>query len=140
MLVCIAYNFVWAVCKIVFGVIYGSYFFCISGASTLTIGFSKKIYLTNFKSDDLKLKTTKSINISILLILSGLLFCFYMSRLFFISENIQYGLILSIAIATFSFVKFSIAICNFFKAKKTNDILFQSFKGCSLASSCFAID
>ena len=32
-----------------------------------------------------------------------------------------------------------LSIYNFIKAKRTKDILLQSFKGCSLVTSCFAI-
>lgn len=133
------YNFVWAVCKIVFGALSGLYFFCVSGGSTILLGFTKKVYLKNYKTDDLAKKRNKSINIAILLLVSSILFVVYMARLFFVEDAKEYGLILSIAIAAFSFSEFGISIYHFFKAHKTDDILLQSFKGCSLASSCFAI-
>jgi len=132
------YSFLWSVAKIVFGVITGAYFFCISGASTQLIGFVKKIYFSNSKSED-ENKAIKSITISILIIISSALFVFYMARLFFISEVKNYGLIMSITIATFSFAELTISIINFVKAKKSNDMLLQAYKGCSLESSCFAI-
>lgn len=133
------YNFVWAVCKIVFGAISGLYFFCVSGGSTILLGFTKKVYLKNYKTDDQVKKRNKSINIAILLLVSSVLFIVYMARLFFIEDGKEYGLILSIAIAAFSFAEFGMSIYNFLKAHKTDDVLLQSFKGCSLASSCFAI-
>lgn len=133
------YNFVWAVCKIVFGAITGLYFFCVSGGSTILLGFTKKVYLKNYKTDDQTKKRNKSINIAILLLVSGALFVIYMARLFFIEESKEYGLILSIAIAAFSFAEFGLSIYNFAKARKTDDVLLQSFKGCSLVSSCYAI-
>lgn len=133
------YNFVWATCKILFGVFTLSYFFCISGAYTLLFGFIKKIYLKNYKTDDADEIKGKSITISILLIISGVLFTFYIARLFFVDSTKEYGLVLSIVIATFSFAELGISIYNFTKAKKTQDLLLQTFKGCSLVSSCFAI-
>lgn len=132
------YSFVWSVCKIVFGVISSAYYFCISGVSTLLIGFVKKIYLSNQKSEQ-EQKIIKSTTISILIIISSALFVFYMARLFFITETKEYGLIMSITIAFFSFTELTISIINFVKAKKSNDLLLQSYKGCSLVSSCFAI-
>lgn len=139
LLLSLIYNFVWAICKIVFGAYCAQYFFCVSGASTLLIGFVKRVYLKHHKSDDLEEKRGKSVIISILLIASAALFTFYMARLFFISDAKEYGLILSISIAAFSFAELVLSICNFLKASKTNDILFISLKGCGLASSCFAI-
>lgn len=139
LLLSLVYSFVWAVCKIVFGIFTFSWFFCISGASTLLFGFIKKIYFNNHKIDSFENKKSKSITIGILLIISGALFTFYMARLFFVPYTKEYGKILSITIATFSFAELGIAIYNFARAKKTNDILLQSFKSCSLASSCYAI-
>lgn len=133
------YSFVWAVCKIVFGAISGLYFFCVSGGNTILLGFTKKVYLKNYKTDDQVKKRNKSINIAILLLISGALFIIYMTRLFFIQESKEYGLILSIAIAAFSFAEFGLSIYNFVRARKTDDVLLQSFKGCSLVSSCYAI-
>lgn len=139
LLISVIYNFVWAVCKIIFGVFSGLYFFCVSGASTLLFGFTKQLYLKNHKLDDHAEKLGKSITIAILLIISSALFTFYMARLFFIDDTKQYGLILSIAIAAFSFAELGLSIYHFTKAKRTDDILLQTFRGCNLASSCFAI-
>lgn len=139
LLLSLIYNFVWAVCKIVFGAISGLYFFCVSGGSTILLGFTKKVYLKNYKTDDMTKKRNKSINIAILLLISSVLFIIYMARLFFIQDSKEYGLILSIAIATFSFAECGMSIYFFLKAHKTDDVLLQSFKGCSLASSCYAI-
>lgn len=133
------YNFVWAICKIIFGALTGSYFFCVSGASNLLFAFIKHIYLKHFESEDVAEKRGKSIIISILLIASSVLFTFYMSRLFFIDDIRQYDMIMSITMATSSFVELGFAIFKFIKSKQTNDILLQSFRGCNLASSCFAI-
>lgn len=139
LLISLIYSFAWAVCKIVFGVFTASYFFCVGGASTLLFGFIKQVYLKHRENEDEQERYGKSITIAIMLIISSALFTFYMARLFFINEIKQYGLILSITIATFSFAELGISIYNFSKAKKTNDILLQAFKGCSLASSCYAL-
>lgn len=139
LLVSAAYNFVWAICKILFGVFSFSYFFCVSGATTLLFGFIKRIYLKNNTNSDTSEKIGKSITIGILLIVSSVLFTFYMARLFFISEVKNYGLILSISIATFSFAELGISIYNFIQAKKTQDILLQTFRCYSISSSSFAI-
>lgn len=139
LLVSTAYNFIWAICKILLGTFTFSYFFCVSGASTLLFGFIKKIYLKNYDNNDFQEKIGKSVTIGILLIISSALFTFYMARLFFISETKNYGLILSISIATFSFTEFGLSIYNFIQAKKSNDILLQTFRCYSISSSSFAI-
>lgn len=139
LLLSLIYNFVWAACKIIFGFINFSYFFCVSGISTLLFGFMKKIYLKNFNIDNFYERKKKSISISILLIVSSSLFTFYMARLFFIPTISNYGLITSITIAAFSFTELGLSLHNFLKSKKSNDPLLQSIKSCSLASSCFAI-
>ena len=137
--VSIIYSYVWSIFKIVFGVLTKGYFFSVSGASSLLLGFIKHVYLKNYKSDDNNEKIGKSLTIGILLIISSVLFTFYMARLFFIDEQSSYGLIMSITIAAFSFFELGLSITEFVKSKKTNDILLQSFRGCSLASSLFAI-
>lgn len=139
LLISALYNFVWSICKIVYGAFTQAYFFCVSGVSTLLFGFIKRIYLKNYQSINFAEKQQKSITIATLLIVSSTLFALYMSRMFFSSASSEYGKILSITIATFSFVELGFAIYNFVKAKKTQDILLQSLKGCTLASSCFAI-
>lgn len=133
------YSFAWAVCKIVFGAITLSYFFCVSGVSTLLIGVVKRIYLKNYKNQSINEKKQKSALIAILIIISSVLFVLCMAKYFFETDVGQYGLILSITIATFSFVELGVAVYSFYKAKKADDILLQSFKGCSLVSGCFAI-
>lgn len=135
----IIYGFVWSICKVVFGVFTQSYFFCVSGASSLLFVFIKHIYLKNFKNEDMQEKQGKSITIAILLMVSGVLFTIYMARLFYIDDVQKYGTIWSITIATASFVELGLSIYNLKKASKTNDILLQSFRACNLASSCFAI-
>lgn len=139
LLVSLVYNFPWSVCKILFGAFTQSYFFCISGASTLLFGFVKKIYLKNYNSNDVSEKVGKSITISILLIISSALFTFYMARLFFVNDVKDYDKILSITIATFSFFELGYATYHFVKAQKTSDVLLKTFKGCSLVSSLYAI-
>lgn len=130
------YSYVWAVCKIVFGILTASFSFCISGANTLSFGVIKQIFL---KQKDKLNNKNQALAISILLIISGVLFTAYMSRLFFVESSPKYGLILSIAIAGFAFTELGESIYNFIKAKKSQDILLQNFRAYNLVSSSFAI-
>lgn len=133
------YSLVWSTAKIVFGVWFKLYFFCVSGASGLLLGFIKYIYLKNSKLADTEEKKGESITIGVLLIVSSLLFVIFMARLFFTSDNSSYGLIWSITIALFSFLEMGLSIYNYYIARKTDDILLMSFRCCNLASGCFAI-
>lgn len=135
----VIYSFVWSIGKILFGAFSKGYFFCVSGASSLLFAFVKHIYLKTFKSENQDEKLGESVTISILIILSGVLFTFYMARLFFVDDVKQYGKIWSITIASASFFELGLSIANLRKAKKQNDTLLQAFRCCSLASSCYAI-
>lgn len=70
------YNFFWAIGKILFGVFMRSYLYCISGAYTLLLGFSKKVFVSNHKTTKEINLETKSLIIGILLIISGIAFGF----------------------------------------------------------------
>ncbi len=126
----------WAVCKIVFGIITASFSFCISGANTLSFGAIKQIFL---KRKDKPNNHKHALIISILLIISGVLFTAYMARFFFVNKSPRYGLVLSIGIASFAFTEFGLSIYKFIKAKKSQDILLQNFRAYNLVSSSFAI-
>lgn len=130
------YSYLWAVCKILFGIFTLSFSFCISGANTLSFGLIKQIYL---KKKEQQQNCNQAISISILLIISGILFTLYMARLFFIEHSPRYGLIVSIAIAGFAFTELGLSIYKFIKAKKSKDILLQSFRAYNLVSSSFSI-
>lgn len=131
------YNFVWAVCKIVFGIWMSAYLFCISGAYNILIGFAKKTFLSNRnKSTD---TNTKCLIIGILILIAGLVYALYTASFLVWPKDGNYGLILSIAIATCSFVELGISIYNVLKARRKNDHMLFSLRSCSLATACFAI-
>ncbi len=133
------YNFFWAIGKILFGVFMQTYIYCISGAYTLLLGFSKKIFVSNHNVDKEIDIETKSLIIGILLTISGIAFGIYMGGLYIWQHDYDYGLIWSIAIAACSFVELGIAIYNLLKVRKKDDILLFSLRCCNIASSLFAI-
>lgn len=134
--VSIIYSYVWAMYKIFFGIFTRSFSFCISGANTLSFGVIKQIYLS--KKNQSK-HYSQALAISILLIVSGILFTAYMSRLFFIDTSPRYGLIISIAIAGFAFAEFGLSIYKCIRANNSQNILLQSYRAYNLVSSSFAI-
>lgn len=133
------YNFIWSIVKIVIGIFTGALFFCINGIYTLLIGFTKRIFLNHYKSDNEKQKASKSLLIGILIIIIGTLFTIYMARLFFINHTYNTNLIVAIVIATFAFVDLGISIYNITTERKQNDILLSTFRKCNLISSFYAI-
>ena len=139
LIVSLIYNFIWSICKIVLGFVTNAYFFIISGVSTFVFGVIKTIYYKNYKQEDYKTLQSKSIVICILLIFSATLFSIYSARLFVINDVKEYGIIMSIAIASFSFAELGYSIYNFIRAKKKGNILFQCLKGTTIVSSLYAI-
>lgn len=137
-LITMIYNFVWAVAKIVSGIVVRGFFLCLSGASTLLLGFSKKTFYTNHNKDDIN-PYTKSKIIAILIMILSAVYCIYTARLFFVENTTNYGMILSIAIATFAFVELAISIYNLKSTSGKGDILLTSLRCCNLVSSFFAL-
>ncbi len=133
------YNFFWAIGKILFGVFMRSYLYCISGAYTLLLGFSKKVFVSNHKTTKEINLETKSLIIGILLIISGIAFGIYMGGLYIWQIDFQYNMIWSITIALCSFVELGISIHNLIKVRKKDDILLLSLRCCNIGSSLFAM-
>ena len=131
------YNFVWAICKIIFGICMSAYLFCISGIYNILIGFAKKTFLSNRnRSTETK---TKCIVIGILILIAGIVYSLYTASFLIFPKDGNYGLILSIAIASCSFLELGISIYNIIKARRNNDDMLYSLRCCSLVTACFAI-
>lgn len=133
------FNFIWSVIQIVLGVYFFSLYFIITGAYTLLLGFSKRIFMVHHSKDNKEVKTQKGLIIISFILIVSILYTVNMSSLFLTHEPFKYHLILSIAIAAFSFTELTLGIINFVKAKKSNNPLLISYRTGSLVSSMFAI-
>lgn len=134
------YNFFWAIGKILFGIFKMTYLYVLSGAYTLLLGFSKKIFITNHsKTTESINKETKSLVIGVLILIAGIAFAIYTGFFFIFPKEFQYGMIWSIAVAACSFVELGIAIFNLFRARRKKDILLESLRCCNFVSAMFAI-
>ena len=133
------FNFVWSVIQIVLGTYFFSLYFIITGAYTLLLGFSKRIFMIHHTKDNNEIKINKGLLIISFILTVSILYTVNMSSLFLTHEPFKYNLILSIAIATFSFTELTLGIINFVKAKKSHDPLLVSYRTGSLVSSMFAI-
>ena len=133
----VIYSVIWSIIKVIVGLTYQEYYFCVSGASTMAIAVAKIIYLYNCKREEGQVY--KCVVMCIFFILSSILFAFYMARLFFIDSGMEYGLILSITIATFSFSEIVVSIIEFVKANKAENNMLVCFKAGSMITAGFAI-
>jgi len=110
-------NFLWSTIQFTLGCIYESLFLIASGIFLLLIALSKFLCVKSLQKNDkvFEIHTIKTVNF--LLIASGLFYAIYMLRLLFGNLPTSFGLIMSIAIATFSFVNMTIAIINLVKTR-----------------------
>lgn len=133
------YNIVWSVGKILFGIFTRAFFFSISGIYTLFIGMIKSLFYRHYQKTDIKKEFKVSIAMGVLIIISALAFVLYMARLFFIDDDMDYGTIMSITIAAFSFSELGLSIYNFVKSVKTEDMMLTGLRSCNVASGFYAI-
>lgn len=133
------FNFLWSLIKILLGVYFFSLYFLITGIYTLLLGLVKRIFAINQQKDDQNVKLQKGIVISIFILIVSLLYTINMSSIFITHQPQTFNLIVSIAIATFSFTELTLGIINFIKARKSKDPLLMSYRASSLISSMFAI-
>lgn len=118
----------WSIGKVIIGFIVSSFFLLASAFFSLTMCFSRYCCLSGIKKD---VTMTKKRYISLssgLIILAGLLYGIYNIRLLFGYMPTNYGLILSIAIATFSFTFLVSSIINLIKYRKYHNIYFDNLK------------
>lgn len=134
-------NFIWATGKFVFGILMRSYFLCVSGGYTFCIGLCKQVYLKGQKKNLDHINQIRYLNfIGIILMIASFFYTIYMSKLFIWPENSRnYGIILSITIATFSFTNLFFAIRGLIKIGGKNDFLLVGLKAVKLATAFSSI-
>ena len=133
------YNFFWGVFKVFVGIFRATYFFCVSGGTTLLIGTTKVIFHRHIDNDNEDIKIKKAKIISVLLMIVGMLFTIYMVKYFFYPDEHVFSTISSIALAAFSFGELGVAIYNIFKERKSSDPMMFALRSCNLVSALFAI-
>lgn len=140
-LITMIFNFIWALLKIVFGLIKLSGFLCVSAIYTFCLGISKHMFFKGRKSVK---NNEDSVNqyylfIGIVIIVASICYLIYMVRLFFIPSNTTYGMIPAIAIAAMAFTELYFAIYGLIKAGKKKDLLTEGLKAINLVSALSAI-
>ncbi len=117
-------NIVLAVLKFLGAILFKNFFLFIAGVVNILFLFAKLECLFGLKKKDHNYKK-RSVIISLILILCGLMYIVYMSRLFFKEEVEVYSMNIAIFIALVSFVELGIAIKGLFNAYKKIKYFFQ---------------
>lgn len=133
------YNFLWAVGKILFGIFRLTFFYVLSGAYSILIAFTKKVFISNHRKIDHINKQVKATIMGVLILISGFAFGVYAASFYIWPQQYHFGMIWSIALAACSFVELGIAIFNLSRVKKKKDILLTSLRCCNFVSALFAI-
>lgn len=133
------YNYIWAGIKIIFGIFFSTFYFCLSGIYTILIASTKRVFHNNYNQVDKNTSLKKFLKMAILILVASVIFILYMCRLFFIEYSYSYNKIIGIAVAAFSFTELGISIGGLIRATKKNNFLMMAIKCCNLSSAFIAI-
>lgn len=116
-------NIILSIGKGIITIITGSFMFLISAGVNLCIGLAKvECYLGIKNNDKGKEFDKRNIKISLLFMIAGLMYIFYMGRLILFDTKIfKYSMFLGINIAFISFVEMGFAIAGIIKVKRSGD-------------------
>jgi hypothetical protein len=115
-----AFSIFWSIAKILMGIFSSSIFLFASALFTLALCFSKFTCLQGIKKDEKLLTKKYFIFSSMLIIISGVFYAGYSLRLLFGHIPKNYGIIVAITIATFSFYCMVNSIINLFRYKNSS--------------------
>ena len=117
------FSFIWSIVKLIMGIFISSLFLLASSLFTLSMCFSKLFCLLGIKKDkDCSSKFYISLS-SFLIIIAGIFYGIYNLRLLNGYIPVNYGLIISIVIALFSFIFLINSIVYLIKERKKNFLL-----------------
>lgn len=109
------WNFAWSIFKIVFGIIYISYYVCVSGIFTLLIGYSKHNTLKGLNNKKEVHKVYLSTGVTMMV--ASIIYAIYMSRLIVFKATANYGDIAALVIATISFTSLAVSITGIIRTR-----------------------
>lgn len=135
-----AINYIWAAVKIMIGISFSSYFFCVSGLYTFAVGLCKEVYLygKNNAEDSIVKEKKYYLLMCGILTIASVLFIIYMTRFFFLSPQFNYGR-LSMIIAIVAVVELIVALIGLKKSSRMNDLLKNGLKCVNLTSAFTAL-
>ncbi len=129
------FNFVWFTFRLITGICFNSIFLIVSAGFSFCNGSVRRMCYKSIKQYDSSLKTLlKFRNGGIILTLASLCYIGYSTFMIFIPTNFHYGMIISIAIAAFSFTNLILAIIGIVKTKGKN-VLLREIKVTNLAAA-----
>ncbi len=133
-------DFIWGFAKLVLAFIGSSFFIGLNAVFSFGLGSTRVICLKNRHAPFDKQKRFYNIT-GIMICACSIVYILYSARLFFVEENIRYGLITSIAIAAFTFFEFGFNIYDFVKYKNNFTPATQAIKMVTFCSTltCFVL-
>ncbi len=122
------FSFIWSIVKLIMGIFISSLFLLASSLFTLSMCFSKLFCLLGIKKDkDCSSKFYISLS-SFLIIIAGIFYGIYNLRLLNGYIPVNYGLIISIVIALFSFIFLINSIVYLIKERKKNNFYYKNLR------------
>lgn len=129
------FNFVWFAFRLITGICFNSIFLIVSAGFSFCNGSVRRMCYKSINRYDDSLKTLQKFrNGGLILTAASLCYIGYSTFMIFVPTNFQYGMIISIAIATFSFTNLVLAIIGIVKTKGKN-ILLREIKVTNLAAA-----
>lgn len=129
-----------ALAKVIIGILSNSVFVFMNAFYNIGIFVAKKLSYNISKeiNEENENKKGNYYKIAIIMIVSSLFYILYTIRMFVSKENVDYGQIVAITIATVSFTELTIAITGVVKAHKKKDIntVFDKLINLSTAFIC----
>lgn len=118
-----SFNYLWAAFKILSGVYLGSLFIIINGSFTLSIAVAKMICLIGLRKDSHESVKKLYIGTTWLLLISNIVYIFYMSRMFSVSESIDFGNLTSLPFIFIAVWSLGLAIYGILRTKNKHPLI-----------------
>lgn len=118
-----SFNYLWSAFKILSGVYVGSLFIIINGSFTLSIAIAKTICLVGLKKDSHESVKKLYIGTTWLLLISNIVYIFYMIRMFRVSESIDFKNISSLPFVTIALWSLGLAIYGMVRTKNKHPLI-----------------
>ena len=138
-LITICIGAVWSLALIVFSIISQSIFIFVSALFSISLYVSNLLCLIGFKKNDEESHKFYIILSSLLMIAGGIFYCVYSVRLLFGESPRNFGLIISLAIALFSFISIVNSSIALVRDRKNPNIYIRNIKIVSFISALTSI-
>ena len=126
--------------KIALGLISSSFFMFANALFSCGIGIARYEAL-KMTGQDRNVQLKMTMKVSAILIFSGICYVCYSIRLFFGGDSVEYGMVMALAIACYTFFDFSMQIMDIARLRKKNSLDAEALRIVSLCSIlvCFVL-